>query len=62
VAGPQVLTYQQLLDAFDQSREAGAAQHLIDTTPGIGKQTSTMADDQMSVDTMFDIDEDELPF
>lgn len=62
VAGPQVLTYQQLLDAFDQSREAGAAQHLIDTTPGIGKQTLAMADDPTSVDTMFDIDEDELPF
>ncbi|WP_295746312.1 hypothetical protein [uncultured Limosilactobacillus sp.] len=63
--GPQEMTYQQFLAAFDQSRHEGAAQQLVETTPGIGssRDQGEPTTDQSTGKTVFvDFDDLDLPF
>lgn len=61
-------TYQEFLDDYDASHQSGAAQHLIETTPGIERpQTNTPNNDDYPVNMMPDLDSlvdttDDLPF
>lgn len=65
-AGPRKISYQQLLEAFDQSRHDGAAQHLIDTTPGMRQQGDQPIDvedgDKAATFIVEGIGDDDLPF